>query len=142
VDWFKQLRVYKITFVCLKAGMSCHRNIMGAKRLRLLTVVSLAVILVFVVNIVRLTKDIISFMEKIWLNSNITKVYTLISSSKNISQQHLDNQITKTPTGKTFFRPYDLKQNQQILINTDSSQVSLYSNDCSQTTYIFIYKNV
>ena len=83
---------------------------MGAKRLRLLTVVSLVVILVFVVNIVRLTKDRISFMAKIWLKSNITKVYTLISSSKNISQQHLDNQITKTPTGKTFFRPYDLKQ--------------------------------
>ena len=73
---------------------------MDAKRFGLLTVLSLAVILIFVVNIVWLTKDRIKFMKELGQKKHITTVYNLISSSNNTSQQHLDKHITKT--GKTF----------------------------------------
>jgi len=73
---------------------------MDAKRFCLLAVLSLAVILIFVVNSVWLTKDKIRFMKELGQKKNITPVYNLISSSKNTPQQHLDKHITKT--GKTF----------------------------------------
>jgi len=102
VDWFEQMRLYNI--VWLKAGMSCHRymNKIGAKRFCLLTVVLLAVIFIFVVNSMWLTKDKIRFIKELGQKNNITPVYNLGDSSKNTSQQHLDKHITKRPTGKTF----------------------------------------
>ena len=82
-------------------------NQIGAKRFCLLTVVPLAVIFIFVVNSVWLTKDKIRFINEFGQTSNITPVYNLIYSSKNTSQQQLEKHITKTPTGKTF-RAHDL----------------------------------
>jgi len=77
---------------------------MGTKPFCLLTVLSLAVILIFVVNIVWLTKNRIRFMKELGQTKNITTVSNFISASKNTSQQHLDKHITTTPTnaGKTF----------------------------------------
>jgi len=111
VDWLKQMRLYNI--ICLKAGMSCYRNLkqMDAKRFCLLTILSLAVILIIVVNIVWLKKERIWFIEEVGKKKNITTVYNLISSSKNTSQQHLDKHITKT--GKTFpFAPMTCNNDQ------------------------------
>ena len=77
-------------------------DIMDAYRFCLLTVVSLTVTMIFVVNTAWFTRDRILFGEELRQKNNITILHSLISSNKNTSQLHLDKHFTTKTTGKTF----------------------------------------
>jgi len=106
---------------------------MDTYRFCLLTVVSLTVTMIVVVNTAWFTRDRKIIGEELRQKNNITILHSLISSNKTASNQYLEKHVTKKPTGKTFGFTFVTSCTK----NKDSIAVSCYPNDCSQTVHIY-----
>jgi len=108
-------------------------DIMDTYRFCLLTVVSLTLTMIVVVNTAWFTRDTKLFGEELRQKNNITTLHSLISSNKTASQLHLEKHVTKKTTGKSF----GFMSVTSCTKNKDSIAVSCYPNDCSQTVHIY-----